>query len=259
MWNKNLVASQEESMKHILILGATSSMAKALAEQLASHQVRLILAGRQVKDMEKTAQDLMIRGKGLRPVVIPFDAQHLENHGKFFTEVLTHAGAIDEAYLFFGQMYPQQEAQRRFQLAFKMLTVNYLSAVSILECIAAYMEKRNQGLIVAISSVAGDRGRQSNYLYGSSKAGLTAYLQGLRNRLAHAGVHVMTVKPGFVDTPMTQGLKKNGLFVSPQAIATGIIMATKKQKNVVYIPWYWRWIMLLIRLIPEAIFKKMKM
>jgi short-subunit dehydrogenase len=246
-------------MKNVLILGANSAMARAMARQLASPGVQLALAGRQVKEMEKTAGDAAIRGRGPAPWVVPFDAQALETHAKFWHQVLAKLKTVDEVYVFFGQMHPQPEAQRDFRLAEEMLVTNYVGAVSILEKIAATLEERQAGLIVGISSVAGDRGRRSNYLYGSSKAGLSAFLSGLRNRLAPAGVHVMTVKPGFVDTPMTANLEKGPLYAKPEAVARGIVRAAARRKDVVYLPFFWKWIMLIIIHIPEGIFKKLKL
>ncbi|NTV53663.1 MAG: SDR family oxidoreductase [Candidatus Firestonebacteria bacterium] len=246
-------------MKNILILGANSAMARALARQAASPNTQLVLAGRHVKEMEKTAADLGVRSNGPKPGVLAFDAQAMETHEKFWQQVLAKFQVIDEVYVFFGQMHPQVESQRDFRLAEEMLVTNYVGAVSILEKIAATMEARKAGLIVGVSSVAGDRGRRSNYLYGSSKAGLNSFLSGLRNRLVPAGVHVMTVKPGFVDTPMTADLKKGILYAKPEAVARGILKAAARRKDEVYLPFFWRWIMLIIIHIPEGVFKKLKL
>jgi short-subunit dehydrogenase len=246
-------------MKTVLILGANSGMARALARLTASPAVQLILAGRNTKEMEKTAADLEVRGHGPKPFIMAFDAQATETHEKFWSQVLAKVKVVDEVYLFFGQMHPQAEAQKDFHLAEEMLVTNYVGAVSILERVAATMEERKQGLIVGVSSVAGDRGRRSNYLYGSSKAGLSAFLSGLRSRLVPAGVHVLTVKPGFVDTPMTAGMKKGLLFAKPETIARGILKAVKAKKDVVYLPFFWRWIMLVIIHIPEGMFKKTRL
>lgn len=247
-------------MKTVLILGANSGMARALARRLAGPQTQLLLAGRNIVEMGKNAADLELRGQGPKPLVLAFDAQDLDSHPAFLKQALEKAGgALDEVYLFFGQMRDQFSAQRDFRLAHEMLLANYVGAVSILERIAACMEERKHGLIVGVSSVAGDRGRQSNYLYGSTKAALTAYLEGLRNRLARAGVHVLTVKPGMVDTPMTRDMKKGFLFARPDDVADGILKAVRRGKDSVYVPGYWRWIMLTIRMIPERVFKKMKL
>jgi short-subunit dehydrogenase len=246
-------------MKNVLILGANSAMARALARRVAAPEVQLALAGRHVKEMEKTAADLDVRGQGPKAMVLSFDAQALETHEKFWQQVTGKMKTVDEVYVFFGQMHPQADAQRDFRLAEEMLVTNYVGAVSILEKVAATMEARKAGLIVGVSSVAGDRGRRSNYLYGSSKAGLSAFLSGLRNRLAPAGVHVMTVKPGFVDTPMTANLEKGLLYAKPEAVAKGILKAAKKRKDEVYLPFFWKWIMLMIIHIPEGVFKKLKL
>lgn len=248
-------------MKTILILGANSAMARATARLLAGPETQLLLAGleRELPDIEKTAADLELRGRGPKPLVFPFDGDRIEAHAGFLQGVLAKAGELDGVYLFFGRMPAQDAAQRDFRLAYAMLMTNYVGAVSILERVAEHLESRRRGLIVAVSSVAGDRGRQSNYLYGSSKGGLTIYLQGLRNRLAKTGVRVLTVKPGMVDTPMTKDMKKGILFCQPEAIADGIMKGVRKKKDAIYVPGYWYWIMLIIRMIPERIFKKMKL
>jgi short-subunit dehydrogenase len=128
-----------------------------------------------------------------------------------------------------------------------------------LSILANYFEKRGEGTLAAISSVAGDRGRQSNYVYGTAKAAVNAYLQGLRNRLYSKGVHVLTIKPGFVDTPMTAHLKQGPLFASVDQVARDIVKAIEKKKCIIYTPWFWRWIMLVIRLIPESLFRRLKL
>lgn len=246
-------------MKNILILGANSGMAKALIRRLAGPDTRLILASRNLAELRRTAADAAVRGQGPQPLVIGFDALRLETHSRFVQDLMRRVRTLDEVYVFFGALHPQAEAQKDFQLAQEMLTANYVGAVSVLERLAPHLERRKQGLIVGVSSVAGDRGRQSNYFYGSAKAGFSTYFQGLRNRLAKSGVRVLTVKPGFVDTPMTRHLKKGLLFASPETIARGLIKAVRQKRNVVYLPGYWRWIMLVVRSVPEFIFKKMKL
>jgi decaprenylphospho-beta-D-erythro-pentofuranosid-2-ulose 2-reductase len=246
-------------MKNILILGANSAMAKALIRRLAGPATRLILASRNLAELRKTAADAVIRGQGPQPLVLQFDALALETHARFAQDLMRRIKTLDEVYVFFGALHPQAEAQKDFRLAQEILTANYVGAVSVLERLAPHLERRRQGLIVGISSVAGDRGRQSNYFYGSAKAAFSTYLQGLRNRLSKSKVHVLTVKPGFVDTPMTRHLKKGLLFASPEAIARGLIQAVRQRRNVVYLPGYWRWIMLVIKSIPEALFKRLSL
>jgi short-subunit dehydrogenase len=140
-----------------------------------------------------------------------------------------------------------------------MLDSNFTAAVSVLNLAADYFAARRGGFLCVLSSVAGDRGRQSNYLYGAAKGGLTVYLQGLRNRLSRSGVQVTTVKPGFVDTPMTYG--KPGLFLTatPERAARGILRAIRRRKDEVYVPGFWRWIMEIVRTVPECVFKRMKL
>jgi decaprenylphospho-beta-D-erythro-pentofuranosid-2-ulose 2-reductase len=159
----------------------------------------------------------------------------------------------------FGYLGDQQQAQEDWEEAAKILQVNYTGAVSILNHLTEEMVARGKGCIVGVSSVAGDRGRSSNYFYGSAKAGFTAYLSGLRNRLSsqNAGVHVLTVKPGYVRTAMTEGMELHPLLTaSPKQVAEDIYRAVLKRKDVIYTRWMWRYIMLIIKWLPEFVFKK---
>jgi decaprenylphospho-beta-D-erythro-pentofuranosid-2-ulose 2-reductase len=244
-------------MKNVLILGASSGMARALGRLLCS-DARLILAGNDPEVLGKIATDLELRSNGNAPVVAEFDARDTSGHGAFVAKVANDVGPINEAYVFFGVMVDEAAAHQKPELAIDMMLINYVGAVSVMEHLAAHMETNKFGLIAAVSSVAGDRGRSSNYLYGSTKAGLSAYLSGLRARMQAFGVHVMTVKPGFVDTPMTASIKKGPLFSAPEKIATGIIKSAAKRRNSVYLPGFWTLIMLIIIHIPEGIFKKLK-
>jgi len=231
----------------VLILGATSSIARAVAGEFASHGYDLILAGRDCEEMQTQAADLEIR-YGVKARVYPFDALDLESHERL-------AGAV----LCVGYLGDQNAAQTDFREARRILDTNFTGCVSALNVISNHFEKQGSGFICALSSVAGDRGRQSNYFYGAAKAALSAYLQGLRNRLHRAGVRVVTVKPGFVDTRMTFGRPNLFLVASPQSVARGVYKAATDGKGVVYLPWYWRWIMLVVRLIPEGLFKRMRL
>lgn len=244
-------------MKNILILGASSGMARALGRLLCNGN-KLVLAGNDPDILKKIAGDLELRSGGNRPLVAEFDARNVAGHGMFVQKLLTQIDGIDEAYLFFGMMVDEIEAHRRPELAATMAQVNYVGAVTVLESIALHMEQKKSGLIVGVSSVAGDRGRASNYLYGSTKAGLTAYLSGLRARLAESGVHVMTIKPGFVDTPMTGNLKKGPLTTPAPVAAKCIMKAARRRANTAYVPFFWGFIMFIIIHLPEFIFKKVK-
>ncbi len=243
-------------MPYVLILGAGSDVAVACAQEFASHKFDLYLAGRDRASLEARASDLQIR-YAITARVVPFDALDFDSHPTIY-------GSLDPkpevTICVFGLLGDQMKAQENWSHARKIVDSNYTGAVSILNVIAADYEKSKRGTIVGISSVAGERGRQSNYIYGSAKAGFTAYLSGLRNRLAKTGVHVLTVKPGFINTKMTEGLKlPKPITAQPEQLGKAIYNAVKKRKNVIYVLPSWRLIMLIIRNIPEGIFKKLKL
>lgn len=248
-----------ESAKGVVILGATSAIARAAAIELGRRGYEIILASRDTEENEALAADVHVR-TGTRVIALPFEAEDTATHAAFVDACRDRLGdRLAGVILCFGCLDDQHAAQQDFAHARRILDVNYTGAVSILELFAAHFESRRCGFIAAVSSVAGDRGRQSNYLYGSAKAGLTAYLQGLRNRLHPAGVSVTTIKPGFVDTKMTFG-KPNLMLVAPaEKAARDIVRATLKGRNVIYTPWFWRYIMLIIRHVPEVVFKRLKL
>ncbi len=242
----------------ILVLGATSAMAKGTASALAARGDALYLAGRDSDELMRIASDLSVRYR------VPthhgvFDISDLDSHAAFVDQVVSALGGLDGVVLAAGYMADQPDAAADFALVEKMVRVNYLGAMSVLDHCAAVLKASGQGFIVGISSVAGDRGRQSNFYYGSSKAGFTAYLSGLRNSLANSGVQVLTVKPGFVDTAMTYGIEGMFLVASPKDIGHQIVRAVEKKRDTVYLPWFWRYIMLIIRHIPEIVFKRLKL
>ncbi len=240
----------------ILILGASSDIAKAIAHAHARQGEKLILAGRNLAELEKDAENLRIRYQAQVEVAY-FDALDTQTHAAFYQRL---SASPDCVYCVFGYLGDQAQAEQSPAMVQQIMAVNYIGAVSILEVAATSMLSLGTGTLVGISSVAGDRGRASNYFYGSAKAGFTAYLSGLRNRLAAQGVHVLTVKPGFVKTQMTEGLPlPPPLTASPEQVAKDILKAVKKKKNVLYTLWMWRYIMLIIRLIPEPIFKKLSL
>jgi short-subunit dehydrogenase len=221
----------------------------------------VILAARDAHELRLAAADLRIR-HGVGVAARHFDALDFDSHPAFFDDCAAHSpGGLAGVVLCHGYMAEQQEAQRDPALARRMIDTNFTSAVSVLEHAAAHFERRGRGFICAISSVAGDRGRQSNYLYGSSKGALTVYLQGLRNRMSRCGVPVTTVKPGFVDTGMTWGLLEPGspLVATRERVARDVYRAAARGKDVLYTPWFWRGIMAVITSIPERVFKRMKL
>lgn len=243
-------------MKSILILGATSDIAMAIAEVYAYKGYHVMLAARDAKRLKPFSNDLNIRN-GIKAEVFEFDALDYTSHYNFiqqFEDVPSITAVV------FGYLGDQNVGEEQWNECSKILETNYLAAVSITNCIAKVYEKEGRGTIIGISSVAGDRGRQSNYLYGSAKAGFTAYLAGLRNKLFSSGAHVLTVKPGFVNTQMTAHLNlPKKLTSSPEKVAKAIFRAVIKKKNVLYVSPVWSLIMIIIRLIPEPVFKRLKM
>jgi len=240
----------------VLILGAGSDMAVALARQFAAEKYDVQLAARNTSFLQAQENDLRIR-YGINVSSHAFDAVDFASHPAFYESLPVKP---DITVCVFGYLGDQELGQTSWQEASRIIHTNYTGAVSILNVVAADYAARRQGTIMGISSVAGERGRQSNYLYGSAKAGFTAYLSGLRNRLFHNGVHVMTVQPGFVYTRMTEGLTLPPLLTAqPTEVASAIVKAAKAKKNVLYVKWFWRYIMLIIKSIPEFIFKKLKL
>jgi short-subunit dehydrogenase len=242
----------------VLILGATSAIASALAREFAAHKFDLVLGGRDREELSALTSDLSLR-YGIRAGVLSFDALDAQTHASTLRSFLSGAGnALEGVVVCMGYMGDQAKGQCDWEEARRILETNFTGCVSVLNILANHFEPRRAGFICAISSVAGDRGRQSNYLYGAAKAGLSTFLQGLRNRLFHANVKVITVKPGFVDTHMTYGRPGLFLVASPESVAKGIFQAIAKGKDVVYLPWFWRLIMLIVQSIPEAIFKRLR-
>ncbi len=240
-------------MSYILILGAKSDMAKAVARVYASHGYDLYLACRNTAELDEQIKDIDVR-YSRKAVPVEMDITATETHAAIY-------GALDPkpegVISVVGYLGDQKTAEKDFSEADRIMRTNYAGPVSMLNLAANDMESRKSGFIIGISSVAGDRGRKSNYIYGSAKAGFSEYLSGLRNRLFTAGVHVMTVKPGFVDTKMTAGMDlPKKLTAQPSEVAEDIYSAWSKGKNVIYTKKRWRLIMLIIRHIPEFMFKK---
>jgi short-subunit dehydrogenase len=240
----------------VLILGATSDVALAFADLCAMKGHSLILAARRTEDLLVVKSDLEIRYNV--PVHLAlFDARSFQTHHLFYNSLPIAPGIIA---CFFGYLGNQAKAELDFEESLHIIEANYTGAVSILNIATGALQIQGEGTIIGVSSVAGERGRQSNYFYGSAKAGFTAYLSGLRNRLYAHGVHVITVLPGFIDTKMTKGLPlPKPLTAQPIEVAKDIYTALAKKQNVVYTKWFWRYIMLIIKLIPEPIFKKLKL
>ncbi len=243
----------------VLILGATSAIARAVAAEFARRGYNLLLAGRDPGELHALAADLRLR-YGVNAEGRPFDALALETHGPFVEDCCRASrDVLAGAVLCFGYLGDQTVAEKDLREARRILDTNLLGSVSILSLLANHFETRREGFLCALSSVAGDRGRQSNYIYGAAKAGLTVFLQGLRNRLFRSGVAVITIKPGFVDTRMTYGRPGMFLVASPEKAAKQIVKAILRGRDVSYVPGFWRPVMFLIRSIPEGIFKRMRL
>jgi hypothetical protein len=240
-------------MKEILILGASSDIAKAIANVYANNGYNIQLAGRNIEELQKDAKNLELRYR-IRSTSHYFDALDFNNHKTFYEKLNPEPYCVISV---FGYMPSQQEAQNNFDEAHKIIDTNYTGNVSILNIVANSFEKRESGIIIGISSCAGDRGRKSNYIYGSSKGAFALYLSGLRHRLQESNVQVITVKPGFVATKMTESLDlPEKLTASPDEVAKDIYNAQIKKKDIIYTKWFWWGIMFIIKNIPEIVFKR---
>ncbi len=250
----------EDKLKNetIVVFGATSAVAQKLAQIHAQAGDTLILVARNKGRLNTVASDLLARGS---PQVdcLTSDFDIIQDHPSLLKKIEEKSSTISKYYFFYGILPDQKECEASWEITHKALMTNLLSVMSLLTSIANKIEKEtNRGLIV-ISSVAGDRGRQSNYIYGTSKGALTIFLQGLRNRLHKSNCTVTTIKPGFIDTPMTKDFKKGALWATPEKVAQDIYKAASKGKDEVYTPNFWALIMLVIKNIPETIFKRLSL
>ena len=241
-------------MGYLLIIGAKSDIAKAVAKKYAKNGYNLYLAARKSNELQNFANDISIRNDK-KVKCIDLDILNYASHQFFYNSLEEKPIGVISVVGYLGE---QEKAQNDFEEAQKIINTNYTGVVSILNIIVNDFEKHKKGFIVGISSVAGDRGRKSNFIYGSAKAAFTTYLSGLRNRLFKSNVHVMTVKPGFVATKMTEGLDlPTKLTAQTEEVAQDIFKAQQKGENVIYSKWFWRWIMFIIKNVPEFQFKKM--
>ncbi len=244
-------------MTQILIVGATSAMARGAAFAWAAQGHRLLLAGRDLAELARLASDIQVRFQ-TRADLVELDLDSNTDRPEWVAALESEYGQVDGVLLAAGWM-PEADSMRRGDTALQVIQRNFTGPVALLNAFADVFEQREQGFIVGIASVAGDRGRQSNYPYGAAKAGFATYLAGLRNRLFHAGVAVMTVKPGFVDTRMTFGMPGLFLVADPMQVGATIVRAQRQGRNEIYVPGFWRLILLIIRHVPELIFKRLKL
>ncbi|QQS13153.1 MAG: SDR family oxidoreductase [Rhodospirillales bacterium] len=245
-------------MANILVIGATSLIAEHCARLWAARGARLFLVARDAGKLAAVAADLRVRGAEVATAVL--DADHLDRHAATLDAAAAWLDGIDIALIAHGVLSDQKACEASVSATLASLTTNGISVVAMATDLANRMEARGRGTLAVISSVAGDRGRRKNYVYGSSKALISAFLQGLRNRLASKGVHVLTIKPGPVDTPMGANVPDKGpLWARPDKVAAGIVAAIDRGRNVVYLPWFWWPVMRAVQSLPEAVFKRLKL
>ena len=250
-------------MKNVVVFGATSAIAQEALRMLVARGASVYCVGRSEPKLSAVLADLRVRSvPGAGQVIDGQAADLLEisRHPSLFAAAETSLGEIDAVLIAHGTLPDQAACEASVEQALAAIATNATSAVSLLTIAANYFEPRGRGVIAAVSSVAGDRGRQSNYVYGASKSLVSTFLQGLRNRLAARGVQVVTIKPGIVDTPMTSALPGRGLlWASPVVVGRTIVEAMEKGKDEVYAPWYWYWVMTALRHVPEVLFKRLKL
>ena len=250
--------AHQDGPQRILVLGATSGMAEATCRLWAERGDKLFLVARSADKLNAVAADLSVRGASLVHTTA-VDLDDCSRHAEVLSHAVNALAGLDVVFIALGVLGDAAEAEHNFAEAQKIVQTNFVSVVSLLTWLASYCAQRHHGTLAVLSSVAGDRGRKSNYVYGSSKAGLTAYVDGLRNRIDREGVHVMTIKPGPVKTAMTEGMKGSGKFADVEAVASTLVKAIDKGTDVVYVPGIWRVIMAVITHIPEFVFKKLNL
>ena len=245
-------------MQNCVIFGATSAIAQAVAVLHARQGYTMALIGRNSEKLNQIKANLEVQGAPSVSIHVQ-DLNDFEQHQPLIQQILQEIGTLDRVLIAQGTLPDQIALQQDYALTEQCIKDNALNTISLCSHIATLLEQQKSGIIAIISSVAGDRGRQSNYIYGACKAMVTTFAAGLRNRLAIANAHVVTIKPGFVDTPMTAHIAKGALWAQPEDVAKDIMTAFEKRKNIVYTPWFWRYIMLIIMHVPEFIFKKLKL
>jgi len=245
-------------MKKVLIIGASSAIAQAVARRMAARGDVLFLLARSEERLAAHAADLRIRGARQVGYAV-FDANAAAGQAALIERAAAQMSGIDVALVAYGTLDDQRACEQDVEKTLQALHTNGTSVVALLTILANRFERQGSGTIAVIGSVAGDRGRQSNYVYGAAKGMLAIFLQGLRNRLHKHGVNVLTIKPGFVDTPMTAAFNKGALWASPDQVAARIVLAIDKGWDIVYVPGFWRPIMFIIRSIPERMFKRLSL
>jgi hypothetical protein len=245
-------------MQKILIIGATSAIAEATARLWAARGAALFLVGRRTERLEVIAADLRVRGAAA-VACLTMDACATSAYASMLDAVEAALGSLDIALIAHGTLPDQRACAASVEKTLAEIDSNGLSVIALATLLANRFEQQGSGSLAVISSVAGDRGRQSNYVYGAAKGMVSLFLQGLCNRLAKQGIQVLTIKPGFVDTPMTAAFSKGALWVKPDSIALGIVRAIDRKRDEVYLPRFWWLIMVIIRHLPERVFKRLSL
>lgn len=249
-------AARYRPPRRVLIAGATSAIAQEAAKEFAADGDKLFLIARNAEKLQVVADDLRVRG-ATQVETVALDLTDTDRHADVLDRAAEALGGLDIALIAHGTLSDQAACEQSYTLTEQEMRTNFLSVVSLVTLLANRFEAARRGTIAVISSVAGDRGRKSNYVYGAAKAGVTAFLSGVRGRLAAAGVTVITIKPGMVDTPMTAHLEKGALFATAEAVGQGVYRAIITGQEVVYLPRFWWVIMTVIHHVPEFIFKKL--
>ena len=244
--------------QRILIIGATSAIAGAVGREYAALNEQLFLVARHPDRLAAVAADLATRGAASVNTFV-LDVTNTARHQAMAEAALAALGGVDVALIAHGLLPDQRACEASVDRTLDSMAVNATSAIALMTLLAPIFEQQKSGVLAVISSVAGDRGRQSNYVYGAAKGMVDIFAQGLRNRLFKSGVQVLTIKPGFVDTPMTAGFSKGFLWATPERVACDIVKAIARRRSEVYTPFFWRQVMILIRLMPEWLFNRLSL
>ncbi len=240
-------------MKKILVLGGYSAISQAVLELLAKEEVILYLVGRDIQKLEIVRDHLNSIGRS-QVYIEAMDLNKIEEHRALLERATKQMNGLDLLFVCYGVLPNQKNLEQEPEKALDNYFTNAFSTINFVSLVANYFESKGKGTIAVVTSVAGERGRKSNYFYGSAKSCVDAFLEGLRHRLFNKGIKVVTIKPGIVDTPMTANLERKTLMAKPERVAQDIVKAFEGRKAVVYTPWIWRYIMLIVKLLPRGIF-----
>ena len=243
-------------LQNVIVFGATSAIAQAVCRLLARRKCRFYLIARDPAKLASVAADLSVRGGEIAGTGTA-DLADTAVHAALIAAAWRQLGSVDSAIVAYGVLGDQKEAERSWAAAHVILRTGFISVASLVTLLANEFEKQGFGQLVAIGSVAGDRGRKTNYVYGAAKGAVEILLQGVRHRLAPRGINVLLIKPGFVDTPMTAHLPKSPLFASAGSVGKVVVSAMENSRSTVYAPWFWKPVMLIIRSLPERVFNRL--